>query len=258
LSTQKNLNRASDNLSTSMQRLSSGLRINSAKDDAAGMQIANRLTSQINGLNVAIKNANDGISIAQTAEAAMAESTTILQRMRELALQSASGQYGAEERTAMQSEFSQLTSELNRIAESTSFGSRKLLDGSFGTTAFQIGANAYETINLTMNSVAANKIGTEQATSSGISAVSGVAAGTYELKAGASSGTITVTDRMSAKECAAKINDEGVPGVTATARNEAKVTFAVDTAGTPMTFDLKVGDSKTISFTAATEEQFFE
>src|SRR5690606_19390520 len=100
-----------------MQRLSSGLRINSAKDDAAGLQIANRLTSQINGLNVAIKNANDGISMAQTAEAAMGESTTILQRMRELALQSANGSYGGEERKAMQAEYAQLTAELNRIAE---------------------------------------------------------------------------------------------------------------------------------------------
>src|SRR5690606_2312120 len=122
LTTQKNLNRASDDLATSMQRLSSGLRINSAKDDAAGMQIANRLTSQINGLNVAVKNANDGISIAQTAEAAMGESTTILQRMRELALQAANGSYGADERKALQAEFSQLTSELHRIAETTSFG----------------------------------------------------------------------------------------------------------------------------------------
>lgn len=138
LSTQKNLNRASDNLSTSMQRLSSGLRINSAKDDAAGLQIANRLTSQINGLNVAVKNANDGISIAQTAEAAMGESTSILQRMRELALQSANGSYGDEDRASMQSEYSALTAELNRIAETTTFGSRNLLDGSFGTTAFQV------------------------------------------------------------------------------------------------------------------------
>src|SRR5690606_1000560 len=98
LTTQKNLNRASDNLSTSMQRLSSSLRINGAEDDAAGSQIGNRLTSQINGLNVAVKNANDGISMARTAEAAMGESTTILQRMRELALPSANGSYGADER----------------------------------------------------------------------------------------------------------------------------------------------------------------
>src|SRR5690606_14422204 len=165
LTTQKNLNRAADNLSTSMQRLSSGLRINSAKDDAAGLQISNRLTSQINGLNVAVKNANDGISMAQTAEAAMGESTNLLQRMRDLALQSANGSYGADERKAMQAEFGQLTSELNRIAETTTFGSKNLLDGSFGTTAFQVGANAYETINLTMNSVAATKIGSNQSAS---------------------------------------------------------------------------------------------
>src|SRR5690606_22566626 len=186
LTTQKNLNRASDNLSTSMQRLSSGLRINSAKDDAAGLQIANRLTSQINGLNVAVKNANDGISMAQTAEAAMGESTSILQRMRELALQSTNGSYGDEDRASMQAEYSALTAELNRIAETTTFGSKSLLDGSFGTTAFQVGANAYETINVSIGSVAADKIGTQLSSSSAVSGSGGVAAGNLEIQAGAS------------------------------------------------------------------------
>ncbi|WP_279916251.1 flagellin [Ectopseudomonas oleovorans] len=162
LNTQKNLNRASEALSTTMQRLSSGLKINSAKDDAAGLQISNRLTSQINGLNVAVKNANDGISIAQTAEGAMQESTNILQRMRELALQSANGSNSAEDRASLQSEYSQLTTELTRIANTTTFGGRNLLDGSFGTTSFQVGANANETINLSLGNVSANKIGSYQ------------------------------------------------------------------------------------------------
>ncbi|MBA1251033.1 flagellin, partial [Pseudomonas zeshuii] len=117
LSVQKNLNRASDSLSSSMQRLSSGLKINSAKDDAAGLQISNRLTSQITGMNVAVKNANDGISIAQTAEGALGESTNILQRMRELALQSANGSNSADDRAALNQEFQQMSKELTRMAE---------------------------------------------------------------------------------------------------------------------------------------------
>jgi flagellin len=243
LTTQKNLNRASDDLATSMQRLSSGMRINSAKDDAAGMQIANRLTSQINGLNVAVKNANDGISIAQTAEAAMGESTSILQRMRELSLQSANGSYGADERKAMQAEFSQLTSELNRIAETTSFGSRKLLDGSFGSTAFQVGANAYETINVSLSNVAASKIGSQQLDSVAIAPVAGghTAAGVIDIATGGVKGQITVVAGDSAEKIASAINEEGLGGVTATARTQVEFTGAI-AAATPLNFSVTVGD----------------
>lgn len=155
LGVQKNLTRASDALGTSMSRLSSGLKINSAKDDAAGLQISNRLTSQIKGLSVAVKNANDGISIAQTAEGAMQESTSILQRMRELALQSANGSNSEDDRTSLQQEFTALSGELNRIASTTTFGGRNLLDGSFGSTAFQVGASANETISFSMKDVSA-------------------------------------------------------------------------------------------------------
>lgn len=129
LGVQKNLTRASDALGTSMSRLSSGLKINSAKDDAAGLQIANRLTSQVNGLNVATKNANDGISLAQTAEGALQQSTNILQRMRDLSLQSANGSNSDSERTALNGEVKQLQKELDRISNTTTFGGRKLLDG---------------------------------------------------------------------------------------------------------------------------------
>ena len=142
LNTQRNLGASSKGLDTSLQRLSTGFRINSAKDDAAGLQISNRLTSQINGLNVATRNANDGISLAQTAEGALQQSTGILQRMRDLSLQSANGSNGASERAALQAEVSQLQQELNRIAETTSFGGRKILDGTFGSQSFQVGANA--------------------------------------------------------------------------------------------------------------------
>jgi flagellin len=159
LNAQRNLSKSGEGLATSMQRLSSGMRINSAKDDAAGLQISNRLTSQINGLGVAQRNANDGISIAQTAEGAMQASTDILQRMRELALQSANGSNSAKDRDALQTEVVALQSELTRIAETTSFGGQQLLDGSFATKSFQVGANADETIEMTLTSIKASDLG---------------------------------------------------------------------------------------------------
>ena len=149
LNTQRNLNTSSNALNTSLQRLSTGSRINSAKDDAAGLQISNRLTSQINGLNVAARNANDGISMAQVAEGALQQSTNILQRMRELSLQSANGSNSAEDRASLQLEVVQLQEELTRISDTTSFGTQKLLDGSLAAPVnFQVGANANETISI--------------------------------------------------------------------------------------------------------------
>ncbi|WP_219266172.1 flagellin [Pseudomonas sp. Xaverov 259] len=155
LSVQKNLNKAGDALSTSMTRLSSGLKINSAKDDAAGMQIANRLTSQVKGMTVAIANANNGTSIAQTAEGAMQESTNILQRLRELALQSANGDKSDADRASLQQEFTAKSGELTRIAQTTTFGGRNLLDGSFQNVAFQIGSDANQTISFGMSDLSA-------------------------------------------------------------------------------------------------------
>jgi flagellin len=141
LSVQKNLNKSTDALSTSMTRLSSGLKINSAKDDAAGLQIATRMTAQIRGQNVAAKNANDGISMAQTAEGALQESTNILQRMRELAVQSRNDTNGTADRTALNAEFGQMSDELTRIANSTQVNGKNLLDGSAGTMSLQVGSN---------------------------------------------------------------------------------------------------------------------
>lgn len=158
LNAQRNLNGSSSALATSMERLSSGSKINSAKDDAAGLQISNRLTSQINGLGVAVKNANDGISIAQTAEGAMQETSNIMQRMRDLALQSANGSNGDSERSALQQEFSSLSGELNRISGTTAFGGKNLLDGSFGSTSFQIGSNANQTISFNLGSTSATAL----------------------------------------------------------------------------------------------------
>ncbi|NVK24124.1 MAG: flagellin, partial [Gammaproteobacteria bacterium] len=156
---QRNLMGSSNGLETSMSRLASGLRINSAKDDAAGLQISNRLTSQINGLNVAVRNANDGISMAQTAEGALQESTNILQRMRDLSIQAANATNTTVDRKAIQEEVVQLKSELNRIADTTTFGGQKLLDGSFGSQNFQVGANAHETIGLAINSAQTDDLG---------------------------------------------------------------------------------------------------
>jgi flagellin len=141
LGVQKNLNRASDALATSMTRLSSGLKINSAKDDAAGLQIATRMTSQIRGQTMAIKNANDGISIAQTAEGAMQEQTNMLQRMRELALQARNDNNSFKDRDALNGEFQSMLKEINRVADSTELNGKKLLSGAAGTMTFQVGSN---------------------------------------------------------------------------------------------------------------------
>lgn len=158
LNTQRNLSSSTNALATSLQRLSTGARINSAKDDAAGLQISNRLSSQVNGFGVAIKNANDGISMAQTAEGALEQSTAILQRMRDLALQSANGSNSASERAALDSEVNELKKELDRIASTTTFGGKKLLDGSFGTTTYQVGAAANETISAKIDAMSSRSL----------------------------------------------------------------------------------------------------
>lgn len=147
LNSQRQLSRSTAELGTSYERLSSGLRINSAKDDAAGLQISSRLTSQINGLNQGARNANDAISLAQTAEGALDEYTNIAQRMRTLAVQASNGSNSDDDRAALQAEYTELTTELNRIAEQTDFGGVTLLDGSY-TQSFQVGANAGQTIDI--------------------------------------------------------------------------------------------------------------
>jgi len=148
LNAQRNLNMSQTSLATSLQRLSSGLRINSAKDDAAGLAIATRFTSQINGLNQAARNANDGISLSQTAEGALGTITDNLQRIRDLSVQSANATNSLSDRQAMNTEAQQLMSEINRVATTTSFNGVKLLDGSFSSQDFQVGAFAGETITV--------------------------------------------------------------------------------------------------------------
>ncbi|NOH25139.1 flagellin [Vibrio europaeus] len=159
MTAQRYLNGATDGMQKSMERLSSGYKINSARDDAAGLQISNRLNAQSRGLDMAVKNANDGISIAQTAEGAMNETTNILQRMRDLSLQSSNGSNSRSERIAIQEEVTALNDELNRIAETTSFGGNKLLNGTFGTQSFQIGASSGEAVQLSMDSMRSDTVG---------------------------------------------------------------------------------------------------
>lgn len=161
LNAQRNLGASQTNLGTAMQRLSSGLRINSAKDDAAGLAISNRMTSQIRGLNQAVRNANDGISLAQTAEGALQETTSLLQRMRELAVQASNGTNTSADRTSLNAEFSQLKTEIDRISTDTSFNNQALLDGTYASTgvAFQIGADAGQTISVTIAAAGASALG---------------------------------------------------------------------------------------------------
>ncbi|WP_441002097.1 flagellin [Pseudocolwellia agarivorans] len=254
LNAQRNLTKSGEGLATSMQRLSSGMRINSAKDDAAGLQISNRLTSQINGLGVAQRNANDGISMAQTAEGAMQESTNILQRMRELALQSANGSNSASDREALQKEVGQLQTELTRIANTTSFGDTQLLDGSFGTRSFQVGANANETISLGLNSIRATDIGTKRldiggatlglgeatAASGTLAAGNGVvgnAAGLVITGKGGEAVNIDIGNDSTAADIAASVNSAtDTTGVTADAKTQVKLSGL--TAGGLLSFEL--------------------
>jgi len=237
LSVQKNLTKASNSLTTSMTRLSTGLRINSAKDDAAGSQISNRLTSQVNGLNVAVKNAQDANSIAQAAEGALQESTNILQRMRELSLQSANGSNSTEDQTSLNQEFKSLTAELTRISKTTTFGGGtsgiKLLDGSAGTNGtltFQVGANANETVSFTLSDMSASSLkGTSSLASGSIDLNTALAAGSGVTT---SSGTITINGTNVTIASGASINDivsainTNVSGVAAVATTSGAISLS--------------------------------
>jgi flagellin len=267
LNTQRNINNTSNALNTSMQRLSTGSRINSAKDDAAGLQISNRLTNQISGLNVATRNANDGISLAQTAEGALQQSTNLLQRMRDLSIQSANGSNSDADRSALQKEVAALQNELTRIAETTTFGGRKLLDGSFGTSAFQVGSNAYETIDVSLKNASANAIGSYQVGSinkatSSMGAVPTAAnldtmtgnvvsgstsafdSGSLKLVGGGQEKTIELASDDSAKSLAAKF-DGAISGMSANARTLVKADVNTAVSGQSASFTLTVGSGDT-------------
>jgi flagellin len=170
LNSQRALNSSQSDLSTSLERLSSGLRINSAKDDAAGLAISDRMTSQIRGMNQAVRNANDGISLAQTAEGALGSTSDNLQRIRELSIQSANSTNTASDRKALNSEVNQLLDEIQRVGVSTQFNGTNLLDGSFQAEQFQVGANANQTIDIGITGATTNLLGAYQSTSTSVTA----------------------------------------------------------------------------------------
>lgn len=234
LNTQRNLSNSANSLQSTMQRLSTGSRINSAKDDAAGLQISNRLGSQISGLNVAVKNSNDGISMAQTAEGALQQSTNILQRMRDLSLQAANGSNSESERSALNDEVTQLKKELNRISNTTTFGGRQLLDGSFGTTTFQVGSAANETISVKINEMSTSSLkatyssglvasmDADDVTASG--AVFKATVNDKEIDISVASGGTYGSDEEAAQALATAINDANI-GVGAFAQSDGSIQF---------------------------------
>lgn len=242
LNTQRKLAGTSNGLSTTMERLSSGLRINSAKDDAAGLSISDRMTAQINGLNQARRNSNDGISVAQTAEGAMQTSTDILQRIRVLSVQSANDTNSASDRKALQSEVDQLLAEFDRVASTTQFNGLNLLDGSFAKTQFQVGANANQTITFGVRSAKTTDMYsfglggdvTVSSSSSMVAAAAAVSDGgagnrlaaqdlTIKSKGVATPATVNLQARLSAKDVAAAVNAQqnNSGGVTASAETYA-------------------------------------
>jgi len=229
LTAQRNLNTSQNSLNNSLQRLSSGLRINSAKDDAAGLAISERFTAQIRGLNQAARNANDGISLAQTAEGDMAAITNNLQRIRELSVQSANATNSSSDRAALQLEVSELISEIDRVASTSAFNGVKLLDGSFSAQAFQVGANAGETV--TISSIASSRttdVGQALTASSTGTAIATAGIGAGELTVNGNAVAATAGD---AALIAAAVTASG-SSVTATATNaQTAITFA-DAVGT--------------------------
>ncbi|AMG12811.1 flagellin [Vibrio vulnificus] len=244
---QRHLTSATDMLNQSLERLSSGKRINSAKDDAAGLQISNRLQSQMRGLDIAVRNANDGISIMQTAEGAMNETTNILQRMRDLSLQSANGSNSHAERIALQEEMTALNDELNRIAETTSFGGRKLLNGSFGSAAFQIGAASGEAVQVQLKSMRSDGIDM-----GGFSYIANERARSdWQVKEGANALSMSFTNRFGETETIqinAKAGDDIEELATYINGQTDKVTASVNEEGQLQLFMAGEETSGTLSF----------
>jgi flagellin len=273
LEAQRNLTTSQASLATAMQRLSSGLRINSAKDDAAGLAIADRMTAQIRGSNQAARNANDGISLSQVAEGALGSASDSLQRIRELAVQSANATNSASDRSALNAEVTQLTAELDRIAKSTQFNGQSLLDGSFTSADFQVGANANQVItvtsaNFSTNKYGNNRIGSVVAATAGAvgDLVTGSTAGTrvsatvasltstiaadaaFAVNGAAGSAVVGIAAGDSAKTIAANINAKSATtGVAATARTQIDASTFVPNAS----YSLQVTSDNTVATTIA-------
>ncbi len=275
LNAQRALSNSQGDVQTSLQRLSSGLRINGAKDDAAGLAISERFTSQINGLNQAVRNANDAISLSQTAEGSLNETTALLQRMRELAVQSANATNSSTDRTALQAEVVQLTAEVDRIATTTQFNGLNLLDGTYTSQAFQVGSNANQTVGISLTSARSNALGSQttalfansaaqlgQGSAANAAPASGVLSQvlTYTVTpqgGSATTSTVSVAAGDSAETIKNKIN-ASVPNLNATASNEVKLdnvtgmeagdTYTLEVNGQSIT----TGDIGATAATAAT------
>ena len=270
LNAQRNLQASSNELNTAMERLSSGKRINSAADDAAGLSIANRMTSQVNGLNQAMRNANDGISLIQTAEGALDESTNILQRMRELSIQSANGTYDSGNRSTLNAEVKQLVAELDRISETTAFNGQNILDGSLGKVDLQVGSEANQTIGLEIQAMDSKTLGLGSTSGDVLGAENTLAADTTAL----TNNSVTINGQSvlaigetwtggtdSLGELVEKINTN-VRGVTASTYSEVEA----DKAGTgvlvegtdKLTVDVVKLDGETLSFSITGTESMEE
>lgn len=232
LTAQQNLTMSQRSVTTSLERLSSGLRINGAADDAAGLAISERMASQINGLNQAARNANDAISLSQTAEGSLNQTTSLLQRMRELAVQSANGTNSSTDRTALQAEITQLVAEVDRIANTTQFNGLNLLDGTFTSKSFQVGANANQTVGVSLTSAKAAALGTENTVDFGAtfgvvgtaaaSPSSAITSNVLTYTVAGSTSTVSVAAGDSAQTIAQKVN-ANVPGINATASTTIKL-----------------------------------
>jgi flagellin len=244
ITAQANMTRVNEDMNAAMSRLSSGLRINAAKDDAAGMAIAEKMTSQITGLNQAVRNATDGKNLLDTTEGAHAEVSNMLQRLRELAVQSSNDTNTASDRSNLGAEAKQLVTEINRVAKDTTFNGMNVLDGSFTSKQFQIGADAGQVLNISVDSAAATDIGAHTQ-SSNVSLAAGAAvtdtgiaaATTVNITGFAGSAELTTTAGQSAQELAAAINDVSAStGVTASATTNVQLSgfSAADT----VTFDV--------------------
>ena len=267
LNAQRNLGLSATSMANSMQRLSSGLRINSAKDDAAGLAISERMNTQIRGLTVASRNANDGISLAQTAEGALGKVGDMLQRMRDLAVQASNATNSKADRTAMQSEVKQLTDEIDRVAKQTNFNGAKILDGSFSGALFQVGANSGDNItvgSLTNSSAAGlSKIDYATGSSPGLAAtdaaVTGFASkidtGTMSITTGGAGGTTVDIGEIKAASSGLERMGQVVSAINAKSSDTGVTAFL--TKNNAGTFDLEFMSSRTNADTGAPETVTF-
>lgn len=263
LSAQNQLSKSQSMNDQALERLSSGLRINSAKDDAAGLAISTRFQSQISGLNQAVRNANDGISLAQTAEGALSETVNGLQRIRDLAVQSANDTNSASDRASLQEEVDQLVSEINRVADTTQFNGLNILDGDFTSKKFQVGANAGQTIGVSIDSARANQIGSFSLASdgTGTEAIAGASSAPASVVGGGEDLTITgdlgtkvidVGAGNSAKDVADAVNASvSETGVSATATTKARLeSFSTGS----MSFSLTGADGTAVNVSAQIDD----